>query len=272
MNKTRSSFYKYLSRRESAENRRKAILSKVNRERGNLPRCGVRKLHIILKEELEESGIFVGRDRLFDILREEGLLVKKRIGKVPVTTYSGHDYAVAPNLLKQVDITHPGQALCADITYVRTGDGFCYLFLITDIVSRTILGHHLSDSLGHQGAIIALNDACRNLPATVGVIHHSDRGSQYCCHNFINALAERGMLSSMTDADHCAQNAIAERVNGILKSEFFIDTNFANIQQARIAIKNAIRIYNYERPHMSLGYTTPYKVYSTILTSELPVV
>lgn len=193
------------------------------------------------------------------------MLVAKRKGKVPVTTYSRHEYATAPNLLKTEDVTGPGQALCADITYVRTAAGFSYLFLVTDLYSRTILGHCLSDSLSHNGAVVALKHACRTLATTVGVIHHSDRGSQYCCHKFRKALSDRGMRSSMTDANHCAQNAIAERVNGILKDEFYIDTDFPDTAHARNAIRNAINIYNNYRPHMSLGYSIPSEVFYAAL-------
>ncbi len=266
--KTRYSYYKYLSRRDSELFRRKAILDKISRERTILPRCGTRKLHIKLKSELLEDNIFVGRDRLHEILREKDLHVKRRKRSTPITTYSEHKYAVAPNILKTIDITEPGQATCADITYVRICNTFGYLFLITDLCSRFILGHHLSDNLRHDGAIIALEDACRNLTETDGVIHHTDRGVQYCCHDFKNALDDKGMISSMTDDNHCAQNAIAERVNGILKGEFLIDTNFRSFQQARTAIKNTINIYNYERPHMSLGYSTPSEVHFAELLEE----
>ncbi len=261
LKKTRDSYYKYLSREGFYSSRSKAILEKVSNIREDQPCCGTRKLHLQLKDELQQEGIFVGRDRLFEILREEGLLIKKRKRKFPITTYSNHTYAVASNVLKTIEVIEPGQAVCADITYVRTGESFAYLFLITDIYSRTILGHHLSDSLNHDGAIVALKQACRNLPHTVEVIHHSDRGIQYCCHAFKEELSKRGMISSMTDDNHCAQNAIAERINGILKGEFFIDAEFIDFGQAKAAIRNAIEIYNHKRPHMSLGYSTPYDVY-----------
>lgn len=178
------------------------------------------------------------------------------------TTYSRHRYAVAPNRLKDATITGPGQAVVSDITYLRLArDGFAYLFLTTDVYSRRIVGWHLSRTLSHQGALQALGQTLATLRTSVGVVHHSDRGSQYCCHEFLQALAASRLLSSMTDANHCYQNAIAERINGILKDEFDLDRTFATLGEAQHAVAQAVHVYNHRRLHGSLRLQPPAQVF-----------
>lgn len=155
--------------------------------------------------------------------------------------------------------------LVADLTYLRLKDGFAYLFLVTDKFSRKILGHYVSTNMKAEGARRALLRANRALSDTKGVIHHSDRGSQYCCHEFLDALKEAGMRSSMTDENHCAQNALAERMNGILKQEFFLDLKFPNLLSLRRAVANAIEIYNHRRLHWALGLKTPDAVHQEFI-------
>lgn len=233
----------------------------VTREKRVLPRSGGRKMYALVREELRQSGYELGRDRFFDVLRAKGLLVTKR-AKPPRTTYSRHRYAVAPNVLRSTEVTRPGQALVGDITYIRTGTrGFSYLFLLTDVYTRLIVGFGVSDSLSHRGALEALTMAQERLGSLLGTIHHTDRGVQYCCHEFLGALERAGAVSSMTDADHCAQNALAERMNGILKDEFFLDTRFRSQAEVRKVVRDAIRLYNTKRPHLSLTMRTPEEVF-----------
>jgi putative transposase len=178
------------------------------------------------------------------------------------TTYSNHPYAIAPNRVKGLSIERPNQVIASDITYIALTKGFAYLFLVTDVYSRKILGYHLSRDLNHYSALLALDMAITGIKDTAGMIHHSDRGCQYCCHEYLNYLAANHITSSMTDEAHCYQNAIAERVNGILKLELNLDAVFPDFQTAKLATKNAIRIYNSKRTHWSLGLKTPDQIYS----------
>lgn len=222
---------------------------------------GCKKVHDRISGKMKEAKVFVGRDRFINTLGEYGMHVKiKR--KHERTTYSRHSYAVAPNLVKNRDISRPDEVYVADITYVRLSVGFAYLFLVTDLYSRKIVGYSLSRNLKHNGAIEALRVSLEGVSDSVGIIHHSDRGCQYCCHEFLDELRRHGMKSSMTDENHCYQNAVAERVNGILKLEYFIDSTFKNYEAALAAIDNAVYIYNHKRTHWSLKLRTPEKVYS----------
>jgi transposase InsO family protein len=229
----------------------------VAAHRREQPRVGTRKLHA----HLATAGVAVGRDRLFTWLRDTDALVKRK-RRGTFTTYSRHGYAVAPNRLKAATITGPGQAVVSDITYLRLErDRFAYLFLTTDVYSRHIVGWHVSRDLSHHSALQALHHAVTTLQDATGVLHHSDRGSQYCCHEFLQALAAHRLLPSMTDANHCYQNAIAERVNGILKDEFDLDAVFPTVRDAQDAVAHAIHTYNTRRLHGSLQHQTPAQVF-----------
>lgn len=231
--------------------------------RKNEPMTGCRKIHHRISEDLLRLGYSVGRDRLFSILREHNMLVKRR-KKYKRTTYSNHGYAVAPNRLKKTDVFKANQVFVSDITYISLKRGFAYLFLVTDLYSRKIVGSYLSENLKNEGAIIALRRAVSKVDDTKDIIHHSDRGCQYCCHSFLAELSRHNMLASMTDDNHCYENAVAERVNGILKQEFYIDSTFRSRKQAREVINDAISIYNTERTHWSLGLKTPEEVYAKV--------
>ncbi len=234
------------------------MLAAVAGERAVLPRLGTRKLH----DALGRRGVSVGRDALFTLLRTAGQLVpRKRRGTQ--TTYSRHGYAVAPNLLTTQVVTGPRQVVVSDITYLAlAGRTFAYLFLVTDLASRAIVGWHLSRDLSHQAALQALGMAQATLGDTTGIVHHSDRGTQYCCHAYRAQLHAARMLPSMTDGAHCYQNAVAERVNGILKDEFDLDAVFPTVTTAQDAVTEAIHRYNTVRPHDSLNLQTPHAVFS----------
>lgn len=230
----------------------------VKSTRKSLPRLGGRKLKIKIEEELKTHDYkSPGRDRFFDILRTHGLLLERRKSRSPSTTYSQHGYAVQPNLMHNLVLTKPLQAMVSDITYLRVGDRFAYLFLTTDAYSRKILGFHLAETLEHRGAIQALDMAVSKIKDPTGIIFHSDRGVQYCCHDFLAVLSKYQIRSSMTDGDHCAQNALAERMNGILKSEFYLDEHFLSLAIARKAVMQSIMLYNEQRPHGSIEMKTP---------------
>jgi len=244
------------------EQREKAVVQAIKLYRLEQPQCGGKKLHAALKWELLESGYQIGRDWFFAVLRKYKLFAEKRPRSFPVTTYSSHGYATQPNLIKDFTETSPEQVVVADLTYLRLKDSFAYLFLITDKYSRKILGHYVSEDMKALGANKALEEARRNVSSSKGIIHHSDRGSQYCCHEFINELHSHGMRSSMTDENHCAQNALAERVNGILKQEFYLDCRFPSLPSLRKAVRGAIDIYNNKRLHWSLNLKTPEDIHS----------
>ena len=222
------------------------------------PRVGTRKLHA----HLQAAGVRVGRDQLFTWLRERGQLVKRK-RRGTQTTYARHAYAVAPNRLKTMTVTAPRQVVVSDITYLRLEHAaFAYLFLVTDLYSRTIVGWHVSRDLSHHAALRALDAAHRRLGPVTGVVHHSDRGSQYCCHDYLQQLHAHHMLPSMTDDNHCYQNAVAERVNGILKDEFDLDQVFRSVTEAQHAVASAVERYNTVRTHWSLALQTPYDVFN----------
>lgn len=258
---TRSAYYKRFARGSDEEMVKEVALKFVREVRKNEPRTGTRKLHHRIQPKLHLVGKSIGRDKLFETLRDEEMLVKpkKRFQK---TTYSKHSYAVAPNRMKEAIITKPNQAFVSDITYLTLTKGFAYLFLVTDAYSRKIIGYHLSRDLTHYSALLALTMALAKVNNSSNILHHSDRGCQYCCHEFLNSLAAHGMLSSMTDESHCYQNAIAERVNGILKDEFHLDAVFSSFQEAKNIVEHAIFIYNSKRTHWSLKLQTPEEVYA----------
>lgn len=225
------------------------------------PKIGGKKLYSLLKDEMDQiSGGAVGRDKFFDILRRNGLLVKRR-KKYPYTTQSYHRFKVYKNELKNKVLTGPNQAYVSDITYLRTTKGFVYLSLITDAWSRMIVGWALSDSLSIEGTLKTLKTALRSCKTSKGLIHHSDRGIQYCSYAYINLLKKYGVIISMTEENHCYENSLAERVNGILKDEFLLDETFSNKEIARKAVIQAIDSYNTKRPHWSLDLKIPWQVH-----------
>ena len=222
---------------------------------------GGKKLYKLLKEDKAGLPGRLGRDRFFDILRKHGILIRRK-KKYVSTTDSYHRFHKYNNKLKDKVLTRSNQAYVSDITYLRTREGFVYLFLQTDAYSRKITGWHLSESLSIEGAVKALEKTLRQCPQPDGVIHHSDRGIQYCSREYVRLLKGRSMEISMTEENHCYENAIAERVNGILKEEFLLDEVFANKGMAIRAVRQAIESYNYHRPHWSLNLCTPQQVHA----------
>ena len=163
--------------------------------------------------------------------------------------------------MTKLEVTKPNQVWVSDITYIRTVRGFCYLALITDLYSRKIIGYDISNSLELNGCVRALNKALYQAKNINGLIHHSDRGIQYCSNKYTQILKRKNIKISMTEENHCYENAVAERVNGILKDEFYLDQTFDNLNHAKKATKSAINLYNQIRLHVSLDYKTPNMVY-----------
>ncbi len=177
------------------------------------------------------------------------------------TTNSHHRFYKYKNIIKDMEINKPNQVWVSDITYIRTLKGFCYLALITDVYSRKIIGYDLSDSLELAGCVRALQKALKQPGKRTPQVHHSDRGIQYCSNVYTNILINNNIKISMTQENHCYENAIAERLNGILKDEFYLDQTFDSLLHARRAAKNAINLYNSIRLHLSLNFKTPEMVY-----------
>ncbi len=236
------------------------ILELVKRERQLQPRLGGRKLLHLLSPELSEANVSIGRDRFFELLAEHNMLVPRKPGKAR-TTDSRHYLPTFRNLLDDLTLTAPNQAWVSDITYIRTDEAFVYASLITDAYSRKIVGFYLSDSLDVSLSLGALDMALADLPDQAYPIHHSDRGGQYCSHAYVNRLKGRSLPISMTEILHCYENAKAERVNGILKQEYEMDRTFKTKEQARVALEQAVFLYNTRRPHTSLDYRVPEEVH-----------
>ena len=232
----------------------------VQSERALQPRLGGRKLLKILTPKLKDLGILIGRDRFFNVLKRQGLLLEK-LPSSPRTTNSYHRLPIFLNMIKGRQLTAPNQVWASDITYIRKEDTFMYLSLITDMYSRKIVGYHLSEGLEAEETLKALQMALQCKPSGAMPIHHSDRGSQYCSHFYIRELEKNKMVASMTEKNHCAENALAERVNGILKQEYGLSYKFRDAMQARQAVSQAVELYNTMRPHCSLGLETPEHVH-----------
>ncbi len=236
------------------------VLSRVQEIRQELPKVGVRKLHHLLQDFYQEHGIHMGRDRLFALLRAHGLLVRTK-RKPTRTTFPGG--VRSENLLVSVSISSPNQVWVADITYIATEKGYLYLALVTDLYSRKIMGWDLSNSLSLEGALRAMQRAMAHAGDTVqGLIHHSDHGVQYTSREYLALLQRAGIRPSMGAVGNAYDNAVAERVNGILKLEFLLDQRFPDAATAYRAVADAIRLYNTRRPHLSLDYATPAEVYA----------
>ena len=252
--------------RRSVRNRQEVdlglVLALVKAEREQQPRLGVRKLYHLIAPELKAAGIKLGRDRLFKELGQAGWLVARKPSEWPKTTQVDPNLPVFKNLVKRLVATGPNQVWVADITYIRTQEAFLYLGLITDRWSRKIVGYHLGETLETKQVLKALVMALKGLKGSERPIHHSDRGCQYASHAYVRAVQQAGLTMSMTEKNHSAENALAERVNGILKQEYWLDAHFENGRHARQATAHGICLYNTRRPHTALKLATPEQVHS----------
>ncbi len=258
---SRQAYYKHRTTLAQENLCEDLVVQMVKEIRKDQPRIGGRKLYHLLRDDLQKLPMSLGRDKFFYLLKKRHLLVN-RIKKYTVTTQSRHWFFVHSNLLKNRVITRPNEAIVADITYLRFGIKFCYLFLVTDVYSRKIVGYHLSQHLDVEGALIAAQMALTMMGSLEEVIHHSDRGVQYCCDAYGELMKRHNIRLSMGEAGNPYDNAIAERVNGILKTEFLLDRTFVTFQEAQRVVREAIETYNTKRPHLSLGYMTPAMKYA----------
>ena len=254
--KTRQAYYKRKKETYKESINEDLVLTVVRKIRETQKRTGGRKLLEMVRERVQQEQL-MGRDGFFNLLRSHGLLVRKRKFRA-VTTNSFHWLHKYPNLIKGLSPERPNHIWVSDITYIKTDDCFLYLYLITDAYSRKIIGWQLSDNLGSDNATLALYMAISQLPAKCDeIIHHSDRGIQYCSLKYVKILEAHRIKISMTENGDPCENAIAERVNGILKTEWLYDMNLHNYTEAWEAVKQIVRIYNTERLHLSLEMLTP---------------
>lgn len=258
---SRQNYYAQRHRRQREQVDGQLVEALVQRERQVQPRLGGRKLHHMLGKELAQAGVKLGRDRFFKVLGEHNLLLEPKPSEYPCTTSSEHYLPVFTNQIKELELTGANQVWVSDITYLRTDEGFMYLSLVTDKWSRKIVGHHCGESLEVEGSLKALEMALEELPGQAQPIHHSDRGSQYCSHRYVERLVERQLGVSMTEQDHCAENALAERLNGILKQEYGLGARFLTKAAVLRAVAQAVWLYNNRRPHTALGFRMPEAVH-----------
>lgn len=254
--KTRQAFYDHSWRYSDGQLQEALIVELVKDIRNCLPKTGGLKLLHMLKDDFTAHNISIGRDSFFALLKKHDLLIRRK-RRYAVTTDSNHPYKKWLDLLKGLQITAPEQVWVSDITYLRTTKGFVYLSLITDAYSRKIVGYHLSQHLKAQGCLIALNKAISSRATVNALIHHSDRGIQYCCEPYVSLLQQNNISISMTQSGSPYDNAVAERVNGILKTELKLGSVFTNYSHAVAVVHQAIDAYNRLRPHMSLSNLTP---------------
>jgi len=230
--------------------------------RTKMPRLGTRKIFYLIQDELKQLEIKIGRDVLFDFLRAEHLLIRPKRSYVK-TTNSKHWMKKYPNLLNDIQINRPEQVWVSDITYIKTDQGNRFLSLVTDAYSKKIMGHQLSINLSVDGPLKALHMAIRARKFKSNLIHHSDRGLQYCSAEYVKCLSDNHINISMTQNGDPYENAIAERLNGILKYEFLLIDGFADYQIAAKVIDQSIDIYNNDRPHLTWNMRTPEQVHKT---------
>jgi transposase InsO family protein len=235
------------------------IVQQIHLIRHQQPRCGGRKLFVMLLPFFIQQNISIGRDAFFDILAKNNLLIRKTKRSVH-TTNSKHHFRRFPNLAKDFEPMKAHELWVSDITYIPLKNRFAYLFLITDAYSRKIVGFHVSDDMKVSSAVVALKKALYQKPIETIVMHHSDRGIQYCSTEYVNLLQQNHALISMTQNGDPYENALAERINGILKTEL-ISAYYDTIEQAALHISRCIIIYNHKRRHSSLNYQTPHEVH-----------
>lgn len=252
-------YYRSIKSTRGKQQCAKQVVELVRDQRMVMPRIGTRKLYHLLKPELQDLG--VGRDRLFEILKANHMLIKPK-KKYHITTNSHHRFRKHKNLIKELEIGRPNQVWVADITYIGTRDNPMYLSLITDAYSKQIMGYNVSDSLSTKGALSALKEALKNRKHTgEKLIHHSDRGFQYCSNQYQELLHKSNIVCSMTESYDPYENVIAERVNGVLKQEFIEIVKIDQIELMKKLVSQSIKTYNEIRPHISCNMMTPSKMH-----------
>lgn len=264
---TRQAYYQHLYQCMDTEIEHELIVQQVRRIRQQHPRIGTRKLYVMLEEFMFEHQIKMGRDALFNLLAVHNMLIRRR-KRLIKTTQSHHWLKKYPNLIKGFIPTRPDELYVSDITYWKIDQGYVYISLITDAYSHKIVGYHVSDTLEAESSLKALQMALSAFEwaeSHLQLTHHSDRGIQYCSAKYVKLLQDYNIRISMTENGDPLENSIAERINGILKEEYLNCYEVKNLYQARELLKQVIKQYNEQRPHMSIGYLVPEKVHCHLL-------
>ena len=260
---SKQAYYKRFESEKIKVKEREFVLKEVDKIRQLMPQTGTRKLYRKLLPTLIQNNIKMGRDALFELLRCNRLLIKKT-KRFHITTDSNHFYYTSPNRIKDLEINHSEQVFVSDITYINTDKGHAYLALVTDAYTKKIMGWSFDNNMKVSMVKEALTMAHKNcIFEHASVIHHSDRGKQYCCPDYTGFAANKGFVMSTTQQSDPYENAIAERINGILKYEFGLRKKIASVEIARKIIKQAVEIYNNQRLHWSLDLKTPQMVHNS---------
>lgn len=264
---TRQAYYQHQWRVQDTSIEQYLVLQQVKEIRQVHPRMGVRKLYELLEDFMLENQIKMGRDALFSLLADHNLLVRKRKKRVH-TTNSFHWLRKYPNLTEGFVPKQANELWVSDITYWKIETGYLYISLITDAFSHKIVGYNVGQTLKSNESLKALEMALLNFTGTTNLIHHSDRGIQYCSSEYVELLEDYNIQISMTQSGDPLENPIAERINGILKDEYLMDYEVKNIHQAKQVLESVVNIYNQQRPHMSIGNLTPGIVHQNNLPTK----
>jgi transposase InsO family protein len=255
-------YYQYDQHSEHRIFKEEELIQQVMAHRRLQPRLGARKLLVVMQQCMQQDGLAISRDAFFELLRDRGLLIRIKRRRVR-TTFSAHRFRKYANLINGFTPERPNQLWVSDITYIRLqGENFAYLSLVTDAYSRKIIGFCVSHDLSAASCIKALQMALAQRTGDLPLIHHSDRGTQYCSRGYTKLLQRKDILISMTQSGNPRDNAIAERVNGILKQEYLTEI-YRDVKQARLAVSSIIPVYNGSRPHTSLDMMTPDQAHQT---------
>ena len=258
---SKQAYYQRIKSDKIKEIKNNKVIELVMEIRQTMPGTGTVKLHELLKDKFVTNDIKMGRDAMFNLLRSRGLFIKKT-KRFHITTDSKHFFHKSPNLLYDLAVTHAEQVFVSDITYIKTDQGHCYLALVTDAYSRKIMGYALEDNMRVEMVKNALSMAHKNCVFNhKNIIHHSDRGIQYCCPDHSEFAQSKGFILSTTQKYDPYENAIAERINGVLKYEFGLKKTIKSLSIAQAMIKEAVGIYNNQRIHWSLDLQTPQAVH-----------
>jgi transposase InsO family protein len=253
---TTQAYYQYQRSLSNRSLKEDLLMQQILQHRRLQPRLGARKLMVVLQPFMDGHGISIGRDVFFELLRVNDLLIRRRRQQRPRTTFSAHSLKKYPDLVNGLVIGRPEEVWVSDITYINLTKGFAYLSLVTDVYSHKIVGYCLNNDLSTEGCMIALSMAVKAKAGNQPLLHHSDRGTQYCANAYISLLKAHHIGISMTQSGDPRDNAIAERVNGILKQELLKEM-YPGFKQAKQAVATAIDIYNRHRPHSSVDMLTP---------------
>jgi putative transposase len=266
---TRQSYYQYHWQAADSTIEHTMLINEVVQIRKRHPALGTRKLFVLLQPYLLEHNIKIGRDGLFNLLASHHLLVKRHKRRVS-TTMSYHRFKKWPNLIKQFVPTAPNQLYVSDITYWKIATGYLYISFITDVFSHKIVGYNVAQNLTTLESIKALNMALKEIDKqeATTLIHHSDRGTQYCSNEYVNVLQDYDIKISMTENGDPKENAYAERINGIIKEEYLNFFSISTFESAKEILKEVIELYNSERPHMSISNNTPNFIHQTKITTN----